>query len=61
MVHTRKEGDEFDHIKEWLLNLHRERFFGIIEFHFQRGEIVRAKKQETYEPKDFVAFRRALD
>ena len=30
----------------------QERFFGIVELHYQGGQIVRVKKQETFTPQD---------
>lgn len=30
----------------------KERFFGVAELHYQGGQIVRVKKQETFTPQD---------
>ena len=32
----------------------QERFFGIAELHYQGGQIVRVKKQETFTPQDLL-------
>jgi ribonuclease BN (tRNA processing enzyme) len=61
MVQTRKDNEPHELIVELLSHLRKDHFFGIVELHFQKGEIVRAKKQENYEPKDFVSFRRTIN
>jgi hypothetical protein len=33
--------------------LQGERFFGIVEVHFQDGRVVRVRKMETFEPREF--------
>jgi hypothetical protein len=43
---------------EALARLHarskRERFFGVVELHYQDGQIARVKRQEVYLPKDLL-------
>jgi len=60
MVQIRKDNETHESIHEWMLNLRKDLFYGTIEIHFQKGEIVRVKKEESYEPKYFASFRRKI-
>jgi hypothetical protein len=60
MVQLRKDNESLELIQEWLLSLRSDLFYGVVEIHFQKGEIVRAKKEESYEPKYFAAFKRKV-
>ena len=61
MVQIRKDNESYESIYEWLRNLQKDHFYGIVELHLQKGEIVRVKKEESYEPKYFASFRRKID
>jgi flavin-binding protein dodecin len=41
-------------IQTFLRDLHDARFFGIVELHYQDGNVVRVKKQEVFQPKDLL-------
>ncbi len=41
-------------IQTFLRDLHDARFFGIVEIHYQDGNLVRVKKQEVFQPKDLL-------
>lgn len=43
-----------DALWKFLMDIQKDNFFGIVEFHFQNGRIVRVKKQEVFEPKDLI-------
>jgi hypothetical protein len=49
---------EIEPLDEGLAKLHarhtRERFFGVVELHYQDGQIVRVKRQEVLLPKDLM-------
>ena len=60
MVQIRKDSESYELIVELLCSLRQDHFFGIVELHFQKGDIIRVKKQENYEPKDFVTFKRKI-
>jgi len=37
-------------LEKFVLNLSKDRFFGIVELQFQDGEIILVRKQETIKP-----------
>lgn len=39
---------------DFLDSISKDKFFGIVEFHFQDGKLVRIKKHEVLEPKDLI-------
>lgn len=41
-------------IQRFLGELHDARFFGVVELHYQDGNLVRVKKQEVFQPKDLL-------
>jgi hypothetical protein len=55
MQTTEIESDLNDALWKFLMDIQKNNFFGIVEFHFQNGKIVRVKKQEVFEPKDLLS------
>jgi hypothetical protein len=49
-----KVGELDEAIQRFLDELHYTRFFGIVELHYQDGNLVRVKKQEVFQPKDLL-------
>lgn len=41
-------------LEKFVLNLSKERFYGILELQFQDGEIILVRKQETFKPSFLV-------
>lgn len=48
------ELDILQGINKFLTELSDERFYGVVEFQFQDGELILIRKQESFKPKFLV-------
>ncbi len=45
-------------IEKFIVNLSRDRFYGVVELQFQDGELILVRKQETFKPNFLVVVER---
>jgi len=48
-----KAPDVDEAMSAFFAKLKKRDFYGIVEFHFMEGHVVRVKKTESFEPKEF--------
>lgn len=57
MTTTQETKEQNEVVPSLFDKLRSERFFGVVEFHCMNGHVVRIKKTESFEPKEFDRLR----